>query len=93
MLDIPVIFLAFANESPAHGEHLRYLALEANEIRGAFSDLEKNGVQVLFVDVLEQPKYMMGTIGIIPDLVANDHIFKTFSECLEWVQHNVENKH
>lgn len=56
-------------------------------------DLEKSGVQVLFVDVLEQPKYMMGTIGIIPDLVANDHIFKTFSECLEWVQKNVTNKH
>lgn len=49
-------------------------------------DLEKNGIEVLFVDVLEQPKYMMERIGIIPDLVSKKHIFKTFSDCLEWVK-------
>ena len=53
-------------------------------------DLEKNGIQVLFVDVLEQPRYMMGRIGIIPDLVSDNHIFKTFSSCLDWVKQNVK---
>jgi len=55
-------------------------------------DLEKNGVTILFVDVLEQPRYMMGKIGIIPDLVSEEHIFKTFSNCLDWVKQNVKNK-
>jgi len=54
-------------------------------------DLEKNGIQVLFVDVLKQPKYMMERIGIIPDLIPSNHIFKTFSSCLEWVKQNVKN--
>ncbi len=55
-------------------------------------DLEKRKIQIFFVDVLEQPKYMMERIGIIPDLIPNKHIFKTFSDCLEWVQ-NIKNKY
>lgn len=56
-------------------------------------DLEKSGIQILFVDVLEQPKYMMERIGIIPDLIPSKRIFKTFSECLEWVKQNVKDKY
>ncbi len=55
-------------------------------------DLEKNGVEILFVGVKEQPRYMMERIDIIPDLVSNKHIFKTFSDCLEWVKQNVKDK-
>lgn len=55
-------------------------------------DLEKKGVKILFVNVLEQPKYMMENIGIIPDLVSNLHIFKTFDKCLDWVKQNVKDK-
>ncbi len=53
-------------------------------------DLEKNGIHVLFVDVLEQPKYMMEKIGLIPELIPKEHIYKTFSECLDWVKNNVK---
>ncbi len=56
-------------------------------------DLKRAGVQFLFVDVLEQPKYMMERIGIIPDLVSKDYVFKTFSECLEWVKQNVKDNY
>ncbi len=55
-------------------------------------DLEKNGIEILFVDVKEQPRYMMERIDIIPDLVSNDHIFNTFSDCLDWVKQNVKDK-
>ncbi len=55
-------------------------------------DLKQSGIHVLFVDVLEQPKYMMEKIGIIPALVSNSHIFKTFSDCLEWVKQTIKNK-
>ncbi|WP_442265201.1 SulP family inorganic anion transporter [Tenacibaculum sp. ZS6-P6] len=56
-------------------------------------DLEKDGVQVLFVDVLEQPRYMMEKIGLIPDLVSKEHTFKTFSDCLDWVKENIKDNH
>ncbi len=56
-------------------------------------DLEKNGIQILFVGVLEQPNYMMERIGIIPDLVSKKHIFKTFSNCLEWVKQNIKDEY
>ena len=55
-------------------------------------DLEKNGIKILLVDVKDQPRYMMERIDIIPDLISNKHIFKTFSDCLEWVKQNVKDK-
>lgn len=56
-------------------------------------DLEKNGIQVLFVNVLEQPKYMMEKIGIIPELVSKNHIFNSFSSCLDWVKKNIKDNY
>jgi SulP family sulfate permease len=53
-------------------------------------DLEKSGKQILFVAVSEQPKYMMERIGIIPDLVPENHIFQTFDECLNWVKQHIK---
>ncbi len=56
-------------------------------------DLNKKNIEVLFVGLLEQPKYMMERIGIIPDLVPKAHIFETFKECLKWIKGNVDNAH
>lgn len=53
-------------------------------------DLEKSGKQILFVAVSEQPKYMMERIGIIPDLVPENHMFQTFDECLNWVKQHIK---
>ena len=55
-------------------------------------DLEKNGITVLLVDVLKQPRYMMERIDIVPDLISEEHIFDTFDNCLSWVKTNVKNK-
>ncbi len=49
-------------------------------------ELRKKKVMVLFVDVLDQPRYMMERIDIIPDLVPIDHIFETFDECVSWIR-------
>ena len=48
-------------------------------------DLQKKEVIPLFVDVLDQPRYMLERIDIIPDLVPDEHIFDTFDECLDWI--------
>jgi SulP family sulfate permease len=53
-------------------------------------DLVKQGKKVLFVNALEQPKYMMERIDIIPDLVPPEQIFKSFKDCLTWIKQNVK---
>lgn len=52
-------------------------------------DLKKSAINVLLVNVLPQPRYMMERVDIIPDLIPEEHIFKTFSECLDWIKENV----
>ena len=53
-------------------------------------DLKTKNIEVLFVDLLEQPKYMMERIDIIPDFIPNEHIFANFKECVNWVKENIE---
>ena len=42
-------------------------------------DLKQKNVEVLFVRLLRQPRYMMERIDIIPDFIPEEHIFKTFN--------------
>lgn len=53
---------------------------------------KKNGIEILFVGLLKQPRYMMERIDIIPDFVPEEHIFETFEECMEWIKENIEDK-
>ena len=53
-------------------------------------DLSQRKIRVLLVNVLNQPKYMLERIDIIPDLVPKEQIFKSFSECLKWINDNVK---
>ncbi|OMP32060.1 SulP family inorganic anion transporter [Mangrovimonas sp. DI 80] len=52
-------------------------------------ELSKNGVTVLLVGLLRQPRYMMERIGIIPELISEDRIFGTFKEGTNWIKNNV----
>ncbi len=56
-------------------------------------DLKTREIEVLFVGLLKQPRYMMERIDIIPDFIPNEHIFTNFKDCLNWVQENVKNNH
>jgi SulP family sulfate permease len=53
-------------------------------------DLVKEGKKVLFVDILEQPKYMMERIDIIPDLIPKEQLFGSFNEAMVWVKENIK---
>ncbi len=55
-------------------------------------ELQKNKIEVLFVGLLPQPRYMMERIDIIPNLIFNDHIFKTFKECTSYIKANVKDE-
>tara|TARA_B100000809_G_scaffold149298_1_gene146822 strand:- start:31190 stop:33079 length:1890 start_codon:yes stop_codon:yes gene_type:complete len=52
-------------------------------------DLKQEGKNVLFVEVLEQPRYMLERVDLIPDLIPKEHIFNDFDSCLIWVKENV----
>ncbi len=56
-------------------------------------DLKKNNVEVLFVGLLNQPRYMMERIDIIPDFIPEEHIFDAFKECVNWIKQNIKDKH
>lgn len=55
-------------------------------------DLQNKNIEVVFVNILEQPRYMMERIDIIPDLIPEEHIFPDFKECLKWIKANVQDK-
>jgi len=56
-------------------------------------DLVGRGVKVLMVNPLQQPRYMMERIDIIPDLVPKDQIFTNFKDCLKWLKENIQDTH
>ena len=54
-------------------------------------DLVKEGKKVLLVKIINQPRYMMESIDIIPDLIPEDQIFDNFKDCLAWIKEDVKN--
>jgi len=56
-------------------------------------DLKNKDVEVLFVNLLKQPRYMMERIDIIPDLIPEAQIFKSFKDCLSWIKQNIKDTH
>jgi len=55
-------------------------------------ELKTKNIEVLFVNLLKQPRYMMERIDIIPDFIPKEHIFKSFDECTNWIKQNIKDK-
>jgi SulP family sulfate permease len=53
-------------------------------------DLQQKDIKVLFVGLLNQPRYMMERIDIIPDLVPSTCIFEDFDSCIAYLGNIVE---
>ena len=51
-----------------------------------------HNIRVLLVDIQEQPRYLMESIDIIPDLIPEEYIFEDFHTCVEWIRTNVPAK-
>jgi len=54
-------------------------------------DLKRKNIMVLLVGILDQPKYMMERIDIIPGLIPQEHIFESFKSCMNWVGQSSKN--
>lgn len=49
-------------------------------------DLVSSGKKVLLLGLVEQPKYMLERIDIIPNLIPQDQVFEKLDESLLWVK-------
>ncbi|MCR4828115.1 MAG: SulP family inorganic anion transporter [Bacteroidales bacterium] len=52
----------------------------------AIKDIQARGTQVLMTIIQPQPMYMLKTMNVIPELVPEEHTFKTFEECTEYLK-------
>ena len=59
-------------------------------MEAAIKELRDRGTQVLMTIVQPQPKYMLNSTGVIPELVAEDCVFKTFEDCTDYLRKSLE---
>ena len=52
----------------------------------AIKDIQSHGAMVLMTIIQPQPMYMLKTMDVIPDLVPEEHTFKTFEDCTEFLK-------
>lgn len=57
-------------------------------LEDALIELISQNKKVLLVNILEQPKYLLERIDIIPDLVPEEHLFDNFDNCMIWIKEN-----
>ncbi len=57
----------------------------------AIKDIQARGAQVLMTIIQPQPLYMLTKMNLIPDLVPEEHTFKTFADCTEYLKLKIEN--
>ena len=55
-------------------------------------DLAGSNVKVSFVNIPKQPQFMMERIGIIPQLIPKELIFKNFESCNSWIKNHIKDK-
>lgn len=53
-------------------------------------ELSQQNITPLVVGLEEQPRYLMNCIGIINNLIPEDHIFESFAACRGWIIQNNE---
>ena len=56
----------------------------------AIKDIQSRGAQVLMTIIQPQPMYMLNTHHVIPAVVPEDHTFKTFEECTDYLRKQLE---
>ena len=53
-------------------------------------DLIGNNKKVLLINPIEQPKYMLERIDIIPNLIPENQIFNSFKSSMVWIKENIK---
>ncbi|MGB0886721.1 MAG: SulP family inorganic anion transporter [Vicingaceae bacterium] len=75
-------------------DRMRYMDQSGlNAMEEVLLDLVKSEVKIVFVHLLEQPKYLLEKIEIIPNLIPQDQIFENFEDALVWIKNNIKDKY
>ncbi len=56
----------------------------------AIKEMQEKGILVLMTIIRPQPMYLLKKMNIIPLLVPEEHTFKTFEDCTEFLKANVK---
>lgn len=57
----------------------------------AIKEIQSHGTMVLMTIIQPQPMYMLQTLNVIPAVVPQEHTFKTFEECTEFLKKEQQN--
>ena len=57
----------------------------------AIKEIQSHGTQVLMTIIQPQPMYMLTTHKVIPEVIPQDHTFKTFEDCTNYLKLKIEN--
>jgi len=72
-------------------DKMRYIDQSGlNAMEEILMDLVNNDIKVVFVHLLEQPRYLLEKIDLIPDLIPNNQVFNSFEDALIWIKENVK---
>lgn len=52
----------------------------------AIKDLQDRGITVLMTIIQPQPMYMLTSMKLIPAILPEDHTFKTFEDCIDYLK-------
>lgn len=52
----------------------------------AIKDLQERGIMVLMTIIQPQPMYMLTSMKLIPGTLPEEHTFKTFEDCTEYIK-------
>ncbi len=55
----------------------------------SIKDIQSRGAQVLMTIIQPQPMYMLKNMKLIPEVVPEDHTFKTFEECTDYLRNQL----
>ncbi len=73
-------------------DRMRYIDQSGlNAMEEVLLDLVNKKIKVVFIHLLEQPRYLLEKIDLIPDLIPENQIFNTFEDTLVWIKENVRN--
>ncbi|MCB9360859.1 MAG: SulP family inorganic anion transporter [Flavobacteriales bacterium] len=57
------------------------------------NDLAAHDIKIVLVHLMDQPRYLLEKIDIIPGLVPKEQIFDNFEESIVWIKNNVKDKY
>ena len=52
----------------------------------AIKEIQSRGATVLMTIIQPQPMYMLRRMNVIPAIVPEDHTFKTFEDCTDYLR-------